>query len=399
MKTLCMIFFLWFVQISFAQTKDSLSYHSSTGSATEFAKFKKLGDNYYENGYISKAIENYRKALQIKNDFYVQKKLAKAWSRKGYGEKAIQIYQSVLSQDSTNINVRYDLAILLAKKGRIEPAIKLLYALEKTDPKNPDYSYQIGQLEADVNRKLDAYLRSYHKDTTLIRSIYKITKLYRQLANFKDSARYFLQKGLALSPNHFGLLRLQVIDLYRDNKFEAMKNLLIKMDSIFPNRLFVKKNLGWVYLNLNQLGKADLYLNQAMKIDDQPIIYYYKGLLFYKQKKFKDAKYMQLIAISKKKVKNDKEYYQLGLIEKEFKHYKKALKYFQKAYKDNPSDYNSFYQMALLTDVFYKNRQKTIELYKKYLKNFSSKDKNITRFVKNRLGELKVKEFMKDDKK
>ncbi len=399
MKTLCMIFFLWFVQISFAQTKDSLSYYSSTGSATEFAKFKKLGDDYYENGYISKAIENYQKALQIKNDFNVQKKLAKAWSRKGYGEKAIQIYQSVLSQDSTNVNVRYDLAILLAKKGRIEPAIKLLYALEKTDPKNPDYSYQIGQLEADVNRKLDAYLRSYYKDTTLIRSIYKITKLYRQLDNFKDSAQYFLQKGLTLSPNHFGLLRLQVIDLYRDNKFVAMKNLLIKMDSLYPNKLFVKKNLGWVYLNLNQLKEADFYLDQALKIDDEPILYYYKGILFFKQKKYKEAKYMQLLAIAKKKVKNDKEFYQLGLIEKEYKHYQKALNYFKKAYKDNVKDYKSLYQQALLTDVFTKNRKKAIKLYQNYLKHFASKDQQTTAAIKKRLNDLKVKEFMNSEKK
>ena len=393
-RTIYIIFFLWFMQISFSQIKEGISPIQTTTEKNDFLRYKNLGDYYYEKGYISKAIENYQKALLINQDNDTQRKLAKAWNRKGYTAKAIKIYRSILSNDSTNTTVRYSLAALLVKNGKIEEAKKLFYALEKYDNNNPDYSYQLGQLEKNINKKLDAYLRSYHKDTTLIKSIYKITQLYRLFDNYKDSAKYFMDKGLQLSPNHFGLLRFKVIDFYRNKKYNKMVELLTKIDSIYPQKLFVKKNLGLAYLQLNRLKKSEKYLLEAKKIDEEPIIYYYLGLLYFKQKKYEKAHKMNLIAINKKKVSRNKEYYQLGLIEKKLKHYKRALEYFYSAYKENKSDYLSLFEWAVLSDGYFKDRKIVIKRYEKYLLRFEKRNTQKTMFIKNRLKEIKNKTFM-----
>ncbi len=388
--------FLCIIQSLPAQTNDSILHMQLNKKNIEFIRYKKLGDTFYDNGYVTKAIESYQKALQFKKDNNLQKKLAKAWNRKGYITKAIAIYRSILEVDSTNVNIRYNLGILLAKKGKIRQAKKLFYELEKYDKNNPDYSYQLGQLEQDINKKLDAYLRSYHKDSTLIKSIYKITQLYRLLSNYKDSVDYFMDKGLQLSPNHFGLLRFKVVDLYRDKRYTKMAKLLLKLDSIYPQKLFIKKNLGLAYLQLNKLEKSEINLKKAKKIEEEPIIYYYLGLLYFKQKKYKQAKMMNLIAINKKKVKNNKEYYQLGLIEKEQKHIKKALDFFYKAYKENAHDHHSMFEWVILSDVYYKDKKDVINRYKKYLSRFENRDVQETKIIRKRLLELKTELFMKE---
>jgi tetratricopeptide (TPR) repeat protein len=148
------------------------------------------------------------------------------------------------------------------------------------------------------------------------------------------------------------------------------------------------------YLRINQLKNAEKYLLKAFQIDkNDSTTHYYIGLLLFAKKKYNQAIPYFEMAIALQKPKTDAENYQLGLIYKEKKKFKKAIAYFSKAYQNNPKHYKAYFEKVLLTDVYYKNSKKSINLYQKYLKLFEKKEKFKTYHAKKRIKEIETEMF------
>ncbi len=358
-------------------------------------KYIALGKIYDETGNYGKAIDCYQSALKLDSiSKPVLLLLAKSYEQYALPRKALQLRQKVAIIDSTDLLNIYKLSLLYAKLHQKNRAIRLLEKLESIDTINPSYPYKTGIYEQDFNKKLDAFLRAYHKDSLHLKSIYMLVKYYKKIG-FKDSVQYYLNKGLHINPNDTKLLRQKVIVLYRQNQFNKMLQTLQTLDSLQYDRLFVLKNSGLALLQLGQYQQAEQNLMKALNIDaTDAVVYYYLGLVYENKQQYQRAKQYYQTALRLKNPDWDKEYYQLGEVAKKQKQYKKAINYFKKAFDNNKQNSDALLQLAMLSEVYYKSPETAIKYYQKYLFLFQHKDAGKTKFIRHQLKVLKEKAFM-----
>ena len=368
-------------------------------TAASFEKDKKLGMLYYKTGHYNKALFHLQKARAKKDDIKLNKSLAKVWEAKGYPEKAATLWEEIVKKDTTDLENQFRLAKIYIRLNRKNEAMQMIKKLEQKDPGNPWYPYQRAKLTDDsLNKKLDAYLSAYRKDTTWLNTIYPIAQLYN-IIKFYDSTRIFIQKGLKLRPAHSGLLKLKALEEFRQGKNKKALKTLQKMDSMHQKPFFVKKNLGIGYYKIKDYPKALEYFDQALAIEPtDPDSYLYKGLIYENQNKTEEAVKMFNASIAFKHKKLDTEYYHLGKLAQKKKNYKKALDYLLKAYKENPKNTAIFFEWALLSDRYYKDKKIALKRYEKYLNLKRWKNEENEQFARERIKEIKTRLFMKEKK-
>jgi tetratricopeptide (TPR) repeat protein len=167
------------------------------------------------------------------------------------------------------------------------------------------------------------------------------------------------------------------------------------LDSLNHDSMFVHKNLGLVYLQLNDLEKASKHLDTAIDINRyEPILYYYKALVNENQGHLKTAKDYLKNAIYFLKPEWGKEYYELGMIAKKQKLYKTALSYFNKATQYSPYPDTDF-QKAILYEAVFKDDKKALKYYEKYVNALKNRNKEKTKLAQAAIKKLKLKIFMK----
>jgi len=387
---------LMFVSISinlFAQ-KDYLNRLKKLSvQPSSLEKYIKIAKIYEQTGYDKKAIEYYKKALSLKPSIELMESLSKVYERSGQLRKAIALRQKIIKNDSSRYITTYKLAQNYANIHQKDSALILLEKLEQIDSLNPNYPYKIGLYEKVMNRKLDAFLRAYRLDSTHKKNLLMLVKNYKAI-KFIDSSDYYLQKVLKLYPFDTKIIRQQVIADYRKKDFSSMLKHLKTLDSLQYEPMFVHKNLGLVYLQLNDLEIASKHLDTAINISRrEPILYYYKALVNEKQGHLKRAKKYLKTALHFLKPEWEKEYYELGIIAKKQKRYKEALSYFEKA-----TQYGSYpdadLQKAMIWQYVFKNYKKALSYYQKYVNSLKHKDKNNLSFAQSQIKELKTKIFM-----
>jgi len=389
-------YILMFVSISinlFAQNDYLNRLRKLSSQPGSLEKFIKIAKIYEQTGYDKKAIEYYKKALALKPSIELMENLSKVYERSGQLRKAIAIRQKIIKKDSSRYITTYKLAQNYANIYQKDSALILLEKLEQIDSLNPNYPYKIGLYEKVMNRKLDAFLRAYRLDSTHKKNLLMLAKNYKAI-KFIDSSDYYLQKALKLYPFDTKIIRQQVIADYRKKDFSSMLKHLKTLDSLQYEPMFVHKNLGLVYLQLKDLENASKHLDTAINISrNEPILYYYKALVNEKQGHLKRAKKYLKTALHFLKPEWEKEYYELGIIAKKQKRYKEALSYFEKA-----TQYSSYpdadLQKAMIWQYVFKNYEKALSYYQKYINSLKHKDKSNLSFAQSQIKELKTKIFM-----
>ena len=362
----------------------------------------------YKTAVIYESIDNYaktivflEKALVFKEDYHAKLKLANAYKRIKKFNKAVKIYEEVLVKDSLNLVLKYQLGklYLSAKKG--EKAIATFKNLVKKDSLNANYFYQLGTayaLKKDRNRMINSFLDTYAIDSTHFNAVLRLASSFNKLKE-KDSTQLFVKKGLELDSNHVALNKLKVNQLYRDKKYVEAIPFLLKLDTISKNDTFPTSMLGRTYYNLDSLEKADTYFRKLYFKDRENYkSFTYRGHISLKQKKFKAAEMQYRMATFIGKEKRDEEYYGLGTVNYELKKTKEAIFFFEKAYTENRKNYKALYQVAKLSDDYYKDKSIGYKKYVSFIERFKSKDKVMTTFVKKRISDIKKAYFLRGEK-
>ncbi len=359
-------------------------------------KYEELGKIYDEIENYPKAIEYYVKALKLRPEHTpLMSKLSRVYQRYGQIKKAVQISEKIIQKDSSNYLEQYRLSKLYAQVGNRSKALNILYRLVQSDPTNANYHYKIGLYESDINRRLDAFLRAYHRDSMHKKNLYMLIASYKSI-HFIDSATYYTDKALSVYPYDTKFLRQKVIADYRQRDYKGMLRYLKRLDSLRYDSLFVYKNTGLAYLKLAQSNKAEYFLQKAIQQDRQdPVNYYYMGLIYKQRNKWKKAEKYFHKAIQLKKPQIDKEYFELGMIAKLQKQYRKALNLFQKSFNNNPKNKEALLQLAFVSEAYYRSPEQAIKYYEKYLSLFKHKDASLSLFVQKELKKLKEKSFIK----
>jgi tetratricopeptide (TPR) repeat protein len=271
----------------------------------------------YKTAVIYESIDNYtktilflEKSLAYKNDYKAKLKLAKAYLKINKPSKTINIYESILTKDSLNLVLKYQLGLSFS-------------------------------LINDRDRMINSFLDSHDKDSTHLKSIIRLASSFNKL-NDKDSTQIFIDKGLLIDSNHIALNKLNINQLYRDKKYQVAIVSLLKLDTVLKNDAYVASMLGRSYYNLDSLNKADEYFRKLYYIDnDNYKSYTYHGHIASKKKKFKDAETLYRMATYIGKEKRDEEFYSLATVNYELKKAKQALFYFDRAFKENIKNYKA----------------------------------------------------------
>ena len=95
--------------------------------------------------------------------------------------------------------------------------------------------------------------------------------------------------------------------------------------------------------------------------------------------------------------KRDEEYYGLATVFYETKKPKQAMRAFEEAFKENRRNYKALYQLAKLSDDYYKDKKIAYKHYIKYIETFYESDEDMANFVRRRIKDIKKEYFLKGE--
>ena len=167
----------------------------------------------YENSDIDKAMEIYKQALTVEDNFYAHYRLAQSYEKKGMDELAIKEYEEAL--DVTKVydipkasyaDVYLEFAILLQKKGFVEKAIMNYQKAVDVSP-NSLSAYKahnnIGTIYGSQNlfdKAVKEFKQAIEIDPILPDAYNNLAIEYAKKELYKDALSAF-QTALKLNPN------------------------------------------------------------------------------------------------------------------------------------------------------------------------------------------------------
>jgi tetratricopeptide (TPR) repeat protein len=361
----------------------------------------------YKKAVIYESIDNYKKtveflekAITIKDDKKAKLKLAKNYRRLKKSKKAILIYEEILLKDSLNLVLQYQLGKLYLITRNAEKGAAIFKYLIKMDATNANYSYHLGlayTLKGQRNLMINSFIATFEKDTLHLKAITRLAKSFKKLKDI-DSTQLFVDKGLVLSPNHFELNQLKINQLFKDKKYKETLPFLLNIDSLYKKDTYSINALGKVYYNLDSLDTSKKYFTKLSYIDKENYkANTYLGHIAMKEKDYKAAMINYMVATFKGQEDRDEEYYGLAMMYYETKKPKQAMKAFEQAFKENRGNYRALYQLAKISDDYYKEKKIAYRHYNRYIERFYDSDEDIAAFVRSRIKEIKKEYFLRGE--
>ncbi|WP_435264204.1 tetratricopeptide repeat protein [Tenacibaculum sp. nBUS_03] len=365
-----------------------------------FLSNRKIASIYEVIDNVKLAIMYYEKALIIKDDYTTRVKLGKLYKKTKYFPKAITVFKDIVNKDPDNLLISYQLGKLYLLIKKPKKAITIFKKLIERDSANANYYYYKGlayKLLKKRNLKINSFLEAYKKDKAHIKAIEFLAHSYTAL-RYRDSAKIFIDKGLEINPSHIKLNKLKINSLYRRKKYAEAIQILKKIDTLKRNELYTQNMLGRSFYNLKKYQKAEEYFTKAKQIDHLDYrIYGYLGDVSFDQKKYKEASLRYMYATFIGKELRDVEYYKLARTYEELNNPKLAIKAYGNALKENYRNYKALYQLATVSESYYKNKKIAYKHYKGYMNRFEMKDSVLSDHVKRRLIEIKKFYFKKGE--
>ena len=369
-------------------------------SQKSLEKFDKIASIYQSISNYTKAIENYKKALEIADVPIIQTKLANVYNLAGLPRKAISLYEAIVKQDSTNLLAANSLGKLYLSNSKVNEAKEIFRYLKKKDTLNPNYPYQLA-IALGRQKQLfemgDNYLEAYKRDTLHIKSIYRIAKFFKDL-KFRDSTMLFIDKGLKIDKNNVNFNQMKANALYTSKDYQGSIKHLCRLDSLGYESVNTYEMFGMSYLNIDKDSLAEVYFKKALDIEPRnTTILYRLASLNYKKKDIKRAKRNLMWSIISAKPDLYKQYFLMGIIQKEDGKLKMAIDNFEKSFQNNSNNHKSLYELAIASDAYYKDKKIAYRLYEKYIDRFEQRDKDNTAFVLSRMKEIKQDYFLEGE--
>lgn len=336
-----------------------------------YSQKKKSNDSILNNDFITEdslsTIEYYK---TLEPNITNLSLLGKAFEASGYYNKAISTFEKVLTMKDDMDNIRFQLAGLYIKKFQYDNAKINLDTLIQKNSKNASYFYQRGVV---AQKEKDSSYINYFKRAFLINSnhIPSIQKLatYYILNKPKDSALFFIDRGLSLNNTNIVLINLKAQYYFHKKKYGDAIKLFEKLLMYGENDDYIYEKLAIANNKLDQINEAlKYYLILLEKNKKSPIIHYEIGVL-YQDKEVKDSAIFYLEkALDLKKVSNLNEYFRLSQLYTEKKDYQKAIFYLKLMLNEQPDYYMGYYQIAFLADQYYADPKLKLQYYESFKK-------------------------------
>lgn len=353
-----------------------------------------VADDLYANGNYTKAIETYK---QLKNLDEVYDKIAKAYIAIGnYGEGLVY-YEKAIKANENNLLIKYEFAKLLVKTKKYNEANELFTDLIVLDSVNPNYHYELGVvLEKQRDTlALQEFKQTFSLDQTHQKAIFKIAKHHLIKRNF-ELAHQFIDKGLESYANNVELISLKAQTYYHQEFYTHSVVWFKKLLELGEKSEFIHEKLSLSFAHNSDYEDAIYHRKEALKFNpnDANAIFvigaYYQSLSNFEKAEEYVAKALKLQDVSL-----SSEYERLGTIYNRQKKYDKAIKAFQKAIKEDPSNIMAEFFLIRTKDEYYADTDSKINLYENYINKHEKSPFRI--YAQRRLKELKEEKFQEQD--
>ena len=349
----------------------------------------RLADSLYSLGNYTQAINEYAKTPSS----YSGIQIAKAYNAIGNFDKAILQYEAILLEYNEIYTAHYDLGKLYYKIRKFDKAIeKFRYLIEKDD-ENPRYYYDLGLVYTaldEPSESVDAYRKAINLDSTHLNSLYQLGR-YFLTEHLKDSVIKYADQGLRFYENSVRLINLKAQAAYNNQNYTEALPLLEKLVELGQYKIYIFEHLGYCYGRAFEYEKAIEAYEKVLTIDPgHPKALNGLGHIYWKKKEYDKAVEYINASIESQKVTLDKEYVALARVYLDLKNIKKAIEYYKLAYEEAPENFFYSYQIAFLSDNYYKDPKIKLHHYEHFKEKFGDKKLPFNDFVNRRISELKT---------
>jgi tetratricopeptide (TPR) repeat protein len=348
-------------------------------SATMRTHYSKNPYYYYimarvdiENGNLEEGIENYKKAIKLnKDDFTIARELldiyyitgnysealniaaglyTKFYDERGIAEiyadilakndkfdRAIEIYEKLLKNNSSNNEIRLNLASLYQAEARDKEALRQYIKILKNNPENNFARISIGDIYLSMKKYSAAeeiYLESikYGAD---IRDIYRQAALVNKYRGKRKKSLKYLQKIIQEYPEDLKTLLL-LAEIYQDShQLKKAEKVLKKVNELTDSNIGVLLRMGLLYTEMQEHDLAIQIFKEAVrKYPDDYNSWYFLGLAYEYAENYMEAEKTLLKALEIRE--EEQIYFHMGIIYDRMGLSQKAIDMFQKCLRINP---------------------------------------------------------------
>ncbi|WP_353779643.1 tetratricopeptide repeat protein [Winogradskyella sp. 3972H.M.0a.05] len=355
-----------------------------------------LGNDFFERGNYSKAIEAYKKHSDSTEVF---DKIAKCYRALGSIKKAKLYYEKSYNAFPEDELITYNYAKILLVTKDYAKASNLFEKLIYKDYKNPNYHYQKGlaleKMKDSMELALDKYKSTLQHDATHQKAIIKLGKYYLKKRK-PDIVNFYVDRGLEVYPESAALISLKAQNFYwKENYIQSIK-WFEKLLDMGESSEFIHEKLSLSYGQEYEYEKAITHRKKVLEYNPYDatskyvIGQYYQRLNDHEEaiKWFEESLKLSDIPL-------DAEYTKLGTSYNYLKKYKEAIEVFKKALKENPNNISAQFFLVRTKDEFYGDLDSKIKLYEEYLKAYPQSP--FKPLAERRLSELKKEKFLKKD--
>jgi tetratricopeptide (TPR) repeat protein len=355
---------------------------------------KDEADKLYVNGNYAKAIEAY-KSVQNLDEVYDE--IAKAYIAIGNYGQGLANYKKAIASNPEDALLKYNYAKLLTKTKNYEDANQLFNTLIVLDSLNPNYHYEMGVVFEKQNDStaLKEFIKTFDLDRTHQKAIFKIAKQHIIKRKF-ELAHRFIDTGLKGYESNVELISLKAQAYYFQEYYTNAVVWFNKLLDLGEKSEFIHEKLSLSYAQNSDYKEAIFHRKEALKYNPYDAnAMFVIGRYYQSLNDFEMAEDYITKSLLIRDVALSDEYQRLGMVLNRQKKYEKAIKAYQKALREDPSDIMTEFFIIRTKDEFYADLDSKIKLYEDFIKKGGKSP--FKPFAESRLKELKQEKFLEQD--
>ncbi|MCV6628907.1 MAG: tetratricopeptide repeat protein [Flavobacteriaceae bacterium] len=358
--------------------------------------FASEGDSLLQLGRYRDAVNSYAKKPTLTN----QIKIAQVYEKMLYPKQAIKQYEFVLSKDPKNPFAQLALGKLYLSNRNHALAIATFQKLVQQDSTVANYHYYLGRAIAPKNECIQHYKKAVAIDSTHIRALYRLSKAYL------DTKKWHLvdlttAKGLSTKPYDKNLLLVRGEAFYQRGLHGDAIAIFERLMSVSRLGDRTKYKLANSYYEEWEFEKGIALMQEMLdaSLEADYKAWYMLGLIYIKQKNWTKAAFALKRSLEEKTQTFGKEYDALARVYAGQQQYKKAVSYYEKAFREENNPMYMFYACNLTRKHIGDNAHKIAYLtkFRDYLETRKDQPKYFKKLIERQLKDLKEKAFFGED--
>ena len=358
-------------------------------------------DSLYQKGIIALQEYRYQQALDLfyechredfKNMDYVAK-VGFCYYQLGNLQEARIYLKQVVKKDSVNVSALNYLATIEEQMLDYRSALDRVEVLIGIDSTNGFYYRSAANLAENLNMPqlaLAYYQTAIQLNPADQTALLAYCKMLTS-AGFLNYADSLLEMALRKNPKNLKLLYESAKTNYRLRTYDEVFPRFEKAMEMGDTNLAYLPLLPFSYAQLEQCEEAIPWMEYYIeKKEPSEQMHYFLGFCYNKIDSVEKSIRHYELAVEEGLSPNLGVYYQhLGdIMAKKDKH-RHALKNYEQAQKYGNADPVIYFHMAVAFDhVYIKDKKQPFEFYKKYLKNYDSKNPDFKKYAEKRVAEI-----------